>query len=260
MAGTLEQAKKDCGAPIRSGRYKPTVKVWLQERPNITIYTLTTCTHRSWQQTHKETQSHYNFYRDYGPSVGRYLQSDPIGLSGGMNVFSYIYGSPLMGIDSKGLLSSVEAYWHYCGASGSNLSVDFNSINFSHAEGAIRTKVVEKLGRGCSERVIPFYWVKSFNATGDDFFVFGNVVLEIDGEIKVKCDCSWTFVGEMKSHLGYDVYDFNAANRGRLGEALTSIGRNICSSGKEYKININGTKRLSFSGIMRFAKKTCCGN
>ena len=31
----------------------------------------------------KETNLHYNYFRDYDPAIGRYIQSDPIGLDGG---------------------------------------------------------------------------------------------------------------------------------------------------------------------------------
>ncbi len=50
-----------------------------------------------------ETNSHYNFQRDYNVELGRYIQSDPIGLSGGVNIFTYANGDPLGSIDPEGL-------------------------------------------------------------------------------------------------------------------------------------------------------------
>lgn len=51
----------------------------------------------------KETNLHYNYFRDYDPQMGRYVQSDPIGLAGGLNTFSYVNGDPLSFIDPFGL-------------------------------------------------------------------------------------------------------------------------------------------------------------
>ncbi|MDR6841213.1 BPSL0067 family protein [Pseudoxanthomonas sacheonensis] len=45
----------------------------------------------------------YNYYRDYEPRVGRYTQSDPIGLWGGVSTFGYVGGSPLIAADPRGL-------------------------------------------------------------------------------------------------------------------------------------------------------------
>lgn len=51
----------------------------------------------------QETDSHYNFHRDYRPNMGRYIQSDPIGTKGGVNLFVYVLQDPLWGSDAMGL-------------------------------------------------------------------------------------------------------------------------------------------------------------
>lgn len=49
---------------------------------------------------------HYNYFRDYEPATGRYVQSDPIGLGGGVSTFGYAYLDPLYWIDARGLSST----------------------------------------------------------------------------------------------------------------------------------------------------------
>jgi RHS repeat-associated protein len=44
-----------------------------------------------------------NYFRDYDPTVGRYAQSDPSGLAGGMNTYAYVGNSPLTATDPRGL-------------------------------------------------------------------------------------------------------------------------------------------------------------
>jgi RHS repeat-associated protein len=50
----------------------------------------------------KETNTHYNYFRDYHPAIGRYVQSDPIGLDGGIHSYVYVGSNPLSRVDSTG--------------------------------------------------------------------------------------------------------------------------------------------------------------
>jgi RHS repeat-associated protein len=45
---------------------------------------------------------HYNYFRDYEPGVGRYVQSDPIGIFGGIATYSYAQAAPLRYVDPDG--------------------------------------------------------------------------------------------------------------------------------------------------------------
>jgi len=51
----------------------------------------------------QETGLHYNYFRYYDPTTGRYITPDPIGLEGGINLFEYVGGNPINNKDPKGL-------------------------------------------------------------------------------------------------------------------------------------------------------------
>ena len=55
------------------------------------------------QQMDAETGNNHNGFRDYAGSLTRYVQSDPIGLAGGMNTYQYVQGNPFRWTDTWGL-------------------------------------------------------------------------------------------------------------------------------------------------------------
>jgi RHS repeat-associated protein len=66
----------------------------------------------------------YNYFRDYEPGTGRYVESDPIGLKGGVSTYSYVSGDPLALSDPLGLVQHVTGRTIDCGA-GCWIRIDY---------------------------------------------------------------------------------------------------------------------------------------
>jgi len=86
------------------------------------------------------TGQHYNYYRDYDPATGRYIQVDPIGLAGGINPYLYANGSPLRYTDPSG-----------------NIPLPVITAAIGAAGGAVGDALIQVVGMYRSD------WCKSFN-------------------------------------------------------------------------------------------------
>ena len=70
----------------------------------------------------------YNYHRWFEPGLGRYIQSDPIGLAGGINSYAYVASNPLTRIDPLGLCPCKGGIWdEEAGFSDWQLSLAFGA-------------------------------------------------------------------------------------------------------------------------------------
>jgi RHS repeat-associated protein len=72
-------------------------------KATVTVNTVENNLRSIGQYFDRETNLHYNYFRDYDPTTGRYTEFDLIGLRGGLNGYAYALGNPLSYTDPLGL-------------------------------------------------------------------------------------------------------------------------------------------------------------
>ena len=95
--GTPQKMTDGSGAVVWSADYKPFGEA------TITVSTITNNLRFPGQYYDAETGLNSNYLRDYNPIIGRYVEADPVGFWGGMNLYAYVENNPANWFDPWGL-------------------------------------------------------------------------------------------------------------------------------------------------------------
>ena len=101
--GTPQALTDQSGQVVWSIAYDPFGQATVNEDPDGDGTSIEFNLRFPGQYYDKYSGVNYNYYRDYDPTTGRYIQSDPIGLHGGLNTFAYVGSNPLIRVDPLGL-------------------------------------------------------------------------------------------------------------------------------------------------------------
>lgn len=104
------------GTVVWSADYKPFGEV------TVTVSTITNNLRFPGQYYDAETGTLYNYFRDYNPVTGGYLEADRIGLRGGINLYRYVGNNPLYWIDPLGLAGTLTICSNFGSGSSGSLS------------------------------------------------------------------------------------------------------------------------------------------
>jgi RHS repeat-associated protein len=119
------------GAVVWSADYRPFGQA------DVTVNTVANNFRFPGQYEDEETGLHYNWQRYYDSGTGRYISADPIGLSRGINLYSYAGNNPLRFVDPLGLAYFAKrplAGMPWMGPGSCNPIDDFFNTEISHEQ------------------------------------------------------------------------------------------------------------------------------
>jgi len=129
--GSITDLTNISGAVVQSYVYDSFGKIVAQNGSLINPYTYTG------REFDSESDLYYYRARYYDASIGRFINEDPIGLVGGLNLFNYVENNPIIFADPSGLIFEKL----------NNLNPQIKTVG-SFAASVLVEKVSEKLPRG----------------------------------------------------------------------------------------------------------------
>ncbi|MEK6589678.1 MAG: lipid II-degrading bacteriocin, partial [Nitrospinota bacterium] len=191
----------------------------------------------------RETGLYYYRARYYDPMVGRFINKDPIGFRGGINLYSYVGNNPVLFIDPYGLFSTFEAIYHYFLGGGSAVTVNFAEVDI-----------------GLQPKDFPGYQTLIYSMYKKDGTLTvdkktskdiggwaGHVTYRLKGVIKSNT-CEWKFNGYIGAFN--DPFNFDALPWGERAYWAELVTRLIGSLpiGQAYNIGFSGHRKVTDGG------------
>ncbi|MCX4024712.1 RHS domain-containing protein [Endozoicomonas sp. SM1973] len=99
----------------------------------------------------KETGLNHNYWRDYDPELGRYIESDPIGLGGGVNRYLFANANPIIKADPYGQAPIIPVAMAVGSAAAAAASRCFAACVAEAAIGAAASALIDWYNNNCSE-------------------------------------------------------------------------------------------------------------
>ena len=122
------------------------------------------------QYADAERALNQNWFRDYDPTIGRYVESDPAGLFAGLNTYSYANSDPLAVYDVTGLQGVIPLYPVAPPTPGNSSGV--KSVHDYANEGRAFFNLLGKL---CNYEWCREQWIKDTRWCDNNFKEYANV-------------------------------------------------------------------------------------